>query len=71
MEGQGAATDASLAAVDRVASEMKISHGSCQHVSLQLYTSNADYIWQLLKIICVKVHTRKGSARHLLRFCGT
>ena len=50
MEGQGAATDASLAAVDRVASEMKISHGSCQHVSLQLYTSNADCIWQLLKI---------------------
>ena len=45
MEGQGAATDASLAAVDSIAAEVKFGYRCCQHVSLSEAFDSCWVMW--------------------------
>lgn len=51
MEGQGAAADASLAAVDRVASEMKRGRASFQCVQVDPSVACSIIVCQLLHML--------------------
>lgn len=56
MEGQGAAADASLAAVDRVASEMKRGRASFQCVQVDPSVACSIIVCQIVTYIAYNSH---------------